>query len=71
MNGALTDECELTTAEEQRKELSLHPYRPGVIYITATAPGSFSRGSSFFVQSQRNTASRHAHGYAPIHSTCW
>lgn len=54
MNRALTDECELTTAEEQRK---------GVLFTHdiyhSDGPGMLSHISSFCVQSQRHRETLH------------
>ena len=50
MNGALTDECELTTTEE--RALS-SPKWPGTIYITAKALASLSHVSSSCVPTPR------------------
>lgn len=54
MNGALTDECELPTTKEHRKELSPHPYWPGMIYHS-DGSGSLAHVSSVYIQSHKKS----------------
>lgn len=65
MNGALTDECELTATEE--RTLS-SPVLTWDDIHHSDSPGSLSHVSSFCIQSHRNTERHHAHGYAQAHS---